>query len=497
MASTGKSTRPKDLAPYQRLAIDTIRQRALRMRSGAHDDISAVLERAGLRQNVYDDAVESVPARPRVALHFHPERLSPSGRSVAEGLLQDGVYKNQYDAGLSSGSPSAFPGGERDLWENRLFGGAYHGIDAASSGRPKYGALEVMDHPDGPAPRFGSCYFLLRPDVARRSTLTFGGSHEDCAPECTGTLEVLEPVHGSVAGTDRARRWRLRHRRPDRGGLSGANGTQVFGAIFRSAAPTLGQGPRQLHRGSSSRRDPPGGRCRASRLRSGFSKPSCRRGSRGDCGQIRSSTFLASGVHASRQPSPGCFSRLSGPSSGGAYCGARRTGCGEHRSGSEFRLNSSRKPGRTGRRTRTSSPSSGDCGTCSSWAATRLRASSVCTRKRRSASRARWSRGAATARTGTTFSRARIPTARRSWERRTGPAATGPAAATAPRWSAPTIARACATTRRPGRGTRRTLARLQPGGAARHRRRRPVLLLRPGLTDPADHGTVQLPVVST
>jgi hypothetical protein len=140
------------------------------------------------------DAVESVQARPRVALHFHPERLSRSGESVADGLLQDGVYKNQFDAGLSSGSPSAFPGGERDLWENRLFGSAYHGIDAARSGRPKYGALEIMNHPDGPAPRFGSCYFLHRPGVARRSTFTFGGSHEDCAPECTGTLEVLEPV---------------------------------------------------------------------------------------------------------------------------------------------------------------------------------------------------------------------------------------------------------------------------------------------------------------
>jgi Protein of unknown function (DUF3626) len=194
MVSTGKSTRTKNLAPYQRLAIDTIRQRALRMKPGVHDDISAVLERAGLSQKVYDDAVESVQARPRVALHFHPERLSRSGESVADGLLQDGVYKNQFDAGLSSGSPSAFPGGERDLWENRLFGSAYHGIDAARSGRPKYGALEIMNHPDGPAPRFGSCYFLHRPGVARRSTFTFGGSHEDCAPECTGTLEVLEPV---------------------------------------------------------------------------------------------------------------------------------------------------------------------------------------------------------------------------------------------------------------------------------------------------------------
>lgn len=56
------------------------------------------------------------------------------------------------------------------------------------------GALDVMHYPDGPAPRFGSCFFLLRPDVAQRSTFTFGGSHEDCALDRTGTLDVMEPI---------------------------------------------------------------------------------------------------------------------------------------------------------------------------------------------------------------------------------------------------------------------------------------------------------------
>jgi Protein of unknown function (DUF3626) len=82
----------------------------------------------------------------------------------------------------------------RDLWEDRLFGGAYHGAGVTSPGRPKYGALDVMHYPDGPAPRFGSCFFLLRPDVANRSTFTFGGSHEDRALDRTGTRDVMEPV---------------------------------------------------------------------------------------------------------------------------------------------------------------------------------------------------------------------------------------------------------------------------------------------------------------
>jgi hypothetical protein len=114
--------------------------------------------------------------------------------TVAESLLETGEYKSQFDTGLSGGSPTAYSGGERDLWESRLFGGAYQEAEVSSAGRPKYGALQVMDHPDGPAPRFGSCYFLLRPEVSRRSTFTFGGSHEHEAVDQTGTLETLDPV---------------------------------------------------------------------------------------------------------------------------------------------------------------------------------------------------------------------------------------------------------------------------------------------------------------
>jgi hypothetical protein len=193
---TSRSENPQwgSLLPYQWKAFEHMQELAARMRARARDNMSSILARAGLSERIYDDAIKSVHTHGRVGLHFHPERLTRTGRSVAESLLQSGVYKSQFETGLSSGSPSAFPGGERDLWESRLFGGAYHGADALASGRPKYGALEVMYHPDGPAPRFGSCYFLLHPEVSKRSTFTFGGSHEPQAPERTGTLDILEPV---------------------------------------------------------------------------------------------------------------------------------------------------------------------------------------------------------------------------------------------------------------------------------------------------------------
>jgi Protein of unknown function (DUF3626) len=185
-------------APYQGMALDKVRERALRMRADKQEQIAAILERAGLNERSYERALASLRLHARIALHFHPERLSRSGRTVVEGLLESGLYTNQFETGVSSGSPTAYAGGERDAWESRLFQGAYHGGDVVARGRPKYGALDVMRRPDGPAPRFGSCYLLLRPDVAQRSTFTMGGSQADDALEHTGSLEAFEPVMAAL-----------------------------------------------------------------------------------------------------------------------------------------------------------------------------------------------------------------------------------------------------------------------------------------------------------
>ncbi|MFJ8952436.1 DUF3626 domain-containing protein [Streptomyces sp. NPDC102381] len=57
--------------------------------------------------------------------------------------------------------------------------------------RPKCGALNVMRHADGAAPRFGSCV-RLRPEVSERATFCFGDSH--VGPADIGTLDALHPV---------------------------------------------------------------------------------------------------------------------------------------------------------------------------------------------------------------------------------------------------------------------------------------------------------------
>ena len=182
------------LLPHQRTALQHVRSVAIKNAADARNDLRVLLKRAAISESTYTSGMSNFQERAQIAIHFHPERLSRDGRTVAEGLLQYGVYKTQFETGISSGSLSPGQDGERSAWEERLFGGAYQAVEATPATRPRYGALDVVYHPDGPAPRFGSCYFLLRREVSSRSSFTFGGSHEDHAPERSGTLEVLEPV---------------------------------------------------------------------------------------------------------------------------------------------------------------------------------------------------------------------------------------------------------------------------------------------------------------
>jgi hypothetical protein len=99
-----------------------------------------------------------------ITVHFHPDRRLADGRSVAEALRDEGVYRNQFETGISNG----LLGGDRVRWEHELFGGVYDGAPAAE--RPKYGGLNVVGDPAGACPGFGSCHLRLRPEVNDRAT---------------------------------------------------------------------------------------------------------------------------------------------------------------------------------------------------------------------------------------------------------------------------------------------------------------------------------------
>ncbi|MFE6997755.1 DUF3626 domain-containing protein [Microbacterium sp. NPDC057659] len=109
---------------------------------------------------------------PIIALHFHPD-WPFQGVSVIEAMADAGRYRSQFETGTSNGGLTARPGGDRWRWESRLFAGRYDQRPAEE--RPAYGAL-VRDDPYGPATRFGSAHFRLRPEATVRTTFCYPDS---------------------------------------------------------------------------------------------------------------------------------------------------------------------------------------------------------------------------------------------------------------------------------------------------------------------------------
>ncbi|MCW3844110.1 DUF3626 domain-containing protein [Micromonospora yasonensis] len=177
------------LTPAQAAALRHVRDVALRDRPAALAVISQHLDGAGYRPA---EVIEAVAQHGRLTLNFHPDRLLRDGRTVAEALDQEDVYRSQFETRISNGGLTAFPGGDRDRWEGKMFGGAYQRSGVLPAERPKYGGLNLLDHPDGACPRFGSCHLRLRPEVLARTTFCFGDSHVE--PTEFGTLDAFEPV---------------------------------------------------------------------------------------------------------------------------------------------------------------------------------------------------------------------------------------------------------------------------------------------------------------
>ncbi|HRI49405.1 MAG TPA: DUF3626 domain-containing protein [Pseudomonadota bacterium] len=140
------------------------------------------------------DPSDSCPLAPlQVTLHFHPDRLV-GGLPILAAMARDGVYRSQFETGTSNGALSAYRGGERWLWESRIFGGAYD--DAPAAERPKYGSLNFRGHPLGGSPRFGSAYLRLTGETLARTTFCYPDSV--FAPRHFGSAARLSALLGAA-----------------------------------------------------------------------------------------------------------------------------------------------------------------------------------------------------------------------------------------------------------------------------------------------------------
>lgn len=184
------------LTPCQQAAIEYMEQYAAKRRDKAKQTVEGVLKMSNVDPLTAQDALAKIKAHAQVALHFHPDRPDAEMKTVAEALIRQGVYRSQFETQLSNGSVTAYPGGQRDMWEQQIFGGAYQHSGVTNRERPKYGALDLLRFADGPAPGFGSCYLLLSPEVTNHCTFTYLDSHQD--PKQMGTLDEFDDLFAAL-----------------------------------------------------------------------------------------------------------------------------------------------------------------------------------------------------------------------------------------------------------------------------------------------------------
>ncbi|MEU8179720.1 DUF3626 domain-containing protein [Micromonospora sp. NPDC049044] len=192
--STGTSERGgrrvATLTSTQAAAVAHVRSLAMAERAGALVAIARHLAAADIGQP--PERLLAAIRTGRLTVNFHPDRLGADGRSVADALAEDGVYRSQFVTGISNGGLTAYPGGDRDRWEHRMFDGAYQRPGVTPAQRPVYGGLNLLGYADGACPRFGSCHLRLRQAVLSRATFCLGDSH--LSPEVVGTADAFEAV---------------------------------------------------------------------------------------------------------------------------------------------------------------------------------------------------------------------------------------------------------------------------------------------------------------
>ena len=106
---------------YQLLAIDRIREYAKKYDSQNRAYVEDVCKQYNID---IDRLINQIQSKP-ITINFHPDRFSNNKKTIIENLVEQGQYHGQFLTGTSNGGMTAYVGGNRFLWEQRLFQEAY------------------------------------------------------------------------------------------------------------------------------------------------------------------------------------------------------------------------------------------------------------------------------------------------------------------------------------------------------------------------------------
>lgn len=183
---------------YQVKAINRVREYAKIKNIEHQTRIKEICAPYGIN---FQELINKVLLNP-VTINFHPDRYSNNRKKIIENLIEQGVYHGQFRTGTTNGGRTAFIGGDRFLWEQQLFFDAYPQV---SLDRPKYGALNLFQYPDGASVRFGSCFLSLKHEIIDRCTFAYGDSSTNPSVLCTSDTfaGVLSELFNDVRGKGR------------------------------------------------------------------------------------------------------------------------------------------------------------------------------------------------------------------------------------------------------------------------------------------------------
>lgn len=162
------------MVDYQTEAISRVREYALVKNAERQTFVEDFSNPFGVDTS---DLIKRILRNP-VTINFHPDRFSNNRKTIIENLLEQGNYHGQFRTGTSNGGL----GGNRLLWEQRVFFDSY---PQDFLDRPKYGALNLFRYLDGASVRFGSCFFVLKQEIMNRCTFAYGDSSTNPTTLCT------------------------------------------------------------------------------------------------------------------------------------------------------------------------------------------------------------------------------------------------------------------------------------------------------------------------
>jgi hypothetical protein len=179
-----------ELTTIQKKAIEYCKTKSRILSAQIYDNVIIKGISLGHEKVKIEKLLSEFSNKVELSINFHFAHLA--------FFLNDGVYKNIFETGKSSGCSDT---NTREIWENNLFGNIYS-HDCDPSERVKYGALHLFNEQRALSAcnMYGDCAMILKSKVKNRTSYVYGDSSG--MQFQIGTIEhsgaILNSLHDSL-----------------------------------------------------------------------------------------------------------------------------------------------------------------------------------------------------------------------------------------------------------------------------------------------------------